>query len=95
MAHDVDITHNAERHRYELRVDGELASIAEYTPAGARFVFDHTETAAAFRGRGLAEKLVRAALEDVRKRNGGVVPSCSFVAEFMDEHPEFADLLGK
>ncbi len=93
MSEQIEITHNTDQHRYELRVDGELASVAEYTRAGGRFVFDHTETADAFRGRGLAEQLVRAALEDVRSRNAGVVPSCWFVAEFIEEHPEFGDLV--
>jgi len=90
---DIEITNNTEANRYELRVDGELASIAEYTPSGGRLVFDHTETLPAFRGRGLAAKLVAAALADVRERKFGVVPSCWFVAEFIDEHPEFGELV--
>jgi predicted GNAT family acetyltransferase len=94
MDEQIEVNHNAAEHRYELTVDGVLASIAEYTPAGGRFVFDHTETMPAFRGRGLAEQLVRAALSDVRSKNTQIVPSCWFVAEFIESHPEFADLVG-
>jgi len=90
---DIDITHNEQAHRYELRLDGELVCIADYTPSGGRFVFDHTESFPAFRRRGLAAKLVAAALEDVRQRKIGVVPSCWFVAEFIDENPEFSELV--
>jgi len=90
---DIEITNNTEASRYELRIDGELASVAEYTPSGGRLVFDHTETLTGFRGRGLAAKLVSFALDDVKKRNVGVVPSCWFVADFIEEHPEFSELV--
>ena len=87
------IVHNAEASRYELFVEDQLASIAEYNRRGDQLFFDHTETAIRFRGRGLAERLVRAALDDVRKQGLGVVPRCWFVAEFVQEHPEYRDLV--
>jgi predicted GNAT family acetyltransferase len=93
MTDDIDITHNAEESRYELRIGGEVASIAEYTPRGETLVFDHTVTEPGFRGRGLAAKLVRAALDDVREQKRNVVASCWFVAEFIDDHPEYQDLI--
>jgi predicted GNAT family acetyltransferase len=45
------------------------------------------------RGRGLGSELVRAALDDVRRRGATVVPTCWYVAEFIDAHPEYGDLL--
>jgi predicted GNAT family acetyltransferase len=89
------IVHNTERQRYELFEDETLASVVEYRPAGDRIVFDHTETARTFRGRGLAAVLVEWALNDVRKRRLSVVPQCSFVADFLEKHPEFEDLRDK
>jgi predicted GNAT family acetyltransferase len=89
----MNFTHNEKDHRYELRVDGELASIAEYTPSDGTLVFDHTYTEPTFRGRGLAAQVVRAALDDVRKGGRKIVPSCWFVAEFIDEHPAYQDLV--
>ena len=38
--------------------------------------------------------LMRAVLENVRAQGLKVVPACPFVADFIDRHPEFADLLG-
>jgi hypothetical protein len=45
------------------------------------------------RNRGLGAELVRGALDDVRRNGRTVVPQCWFVAQFIDEHPEYADLL--
>lgn len=89
----VEIEHNVEASRYELRVDGELASTASYSTQADRIVFPHTETLPRFRGRGLAEQVVRRALDDARAERRVVVPQCWFVAQFIDEHPEYADLL--
>lgn len=87
------ITHNPDRHRYELFVDDALASFAEYRLDGDSVVIFHTETAGAFRGRGLAAELVEWALNDVREKGQTVVPQCWFVADFIQDHPEYRDLV--
>jgi predicted GNAT family acetyltransferase len=79
--------------RYELLLDGEIASVADYRVEGEHVVFPHTRTEPALRGRGLAEQLVRFALDDVRPTGLTVVPACWFVAEFIDDNEEYADLL--
>jgi hypothetical protein len=33
------------------------------------------------------------ALDDARRRGWRIVPQCPFVAEFIAEHPEYADLV--
>jgi predicted GNAT family acetyltransferase len=45
------------------------------------------------RGQGFGAELVRRALDDVRAGGGSVVAQCWYVAQFIDEHPEYADLL--
>jgi predicted GNAT family acetyltransferase len=47
---------------------------------------------AAIGGRGIAGRLVRAALEHARAAGLKVVPRCSYVADYLDKHPEYADL---
>ena len=84
---------NEERSRYELVVDGELVGVADYRAEGDTWVFPHTEVASARRGQGWGAELVRAALDDVRAAGGTVVPRCWYVAEFIDAHPDYRDLL--
>ena len=78
---------------YKRQVDGELAGVADYRLDGGTFVFPHTEIDPSMRNRGLGAQLVRGAPDDVRRNGGTVVPRCWFVAQFIDENPEYADLL--
>jgi predicted GNAT family acetyltransferase len=87
------VVHEPERDRYALVVDGEVLAVAEYQDDGARVVMHHTYTEPQHRGQGYAALLVEGALEDLRARNRTIVPSCWFVAEFIDGHPEYRDLL--
>ena len=40
-----------------------------------------------------AAQLVRYALDDVRRSGRPVVATCWYVADFIDEHPEYRDLV--
>jgi predicted GNAT family acetyltransferase len=88
-----EVRNNAERSRYELVLDGELIGIADYRHLDGRTVFPHTEIRPAQRGRGWGAELVRGALDDVRTSGRQVVAQCWYVAEFIDDHPQYADLL--
>jgi uncharacterized protein len=90
---DVQIRKRDDLERYELLLDGTVVSYADYVDDGHQVTFPHTATAPEFRGRGLAAQLVRAALDDARAIGRTVVPACWFVAEFIDEHTEYADLV--
>ena len=89
----VAVRNNPERSRYELTLDGELVGVADYRDLAGRRVFPHTEIRPALRGRGLGAQLVRGALDDARTAGHTVVPQCWFVAEFIDDHPDYRDLL--
>jgi len=89
---DVVVRDNSELSRYEVLVDEEVAGIADYRVDGDVLVFPHTEIDPRMRGRGLGEQLVRGALDDVRRRGAKVRPSCSFVREFIQLNPGYADL---
>lgn len=86
------VHHNAAEKRYEITAAGET-SVAEYERTGDTIIFTHTYVPPALRGRGLAEQLVRRALEDARAAGQKVVPQCSYVARFIDRHREFQPLL--
>lgn len=91
-ADEINVVHNAAERRFETTVEG-LLSVAEYELAGGVVVFTHTLVPAELRGRGIAEKLVRAALAWARAGRRRVVPACSYVATFIRRHEEFQDLV--
>jgi predicted GNAT family acetyltransferase len=83
------VRHNVAEHRYELDTDHGLA-IAVYREQGDRAIFTHTEVPPQDEGKGIASQLVRAALDDTRRRGLKIVPACSFVVAFVRRHPEYA-----
>jgi len=84
--------HNPGEQRFEVEVDGHL-SVADYERHGKVIHFTHTFVPVELRGRGVAEKLVRAALNYAREEKLRVVPACSYVARFIDRHSEFQPLV--
>ena len=72
---------------------GEHLAHLDYLIEGRRMVCTHTFVPPALRGQGLAEQLVRAALAEARSNGWRVVPACSYVAVFIERHPEYRDLL--
>ena len=88
----VTVTDAAGQHRYEGRVDGELAAVAEYIRTPELVVFTHTEVLPGHEGRGISSELVRQALDAVRGQRLKVLPLCPFVAGWMQRHPEYGDL---
>ena len=88
-----EIRNNGDRRRYELVIDGELVGIADYRVVRDVVVFPHTEIERSRRGHGLGAQLVRHALDDVRASHRQVQPQCWYVAQFIDENPEYADLV--
>jgi predicted GNAT family acetyltransferase len=86
------VRHNVTANRYEAEVGGHLA-VADYRRENERIIFTHTFVPPELRGRGIAEQLVRTALDEARRDGRRVVPQCSFVARFIRRNPEFQSLL--
>ncbi|MEU6410179.1 GNAT family N-acetyltransferase [Microbispora sp. NPDC046933] len=84
---------NAAASRYEILLDGAVAGFAQYRLRGGSMVFPHTEIRDEFEGRGLGSMLVGRALDGARAAGLRVVPLCSFVAWYIQKHPEYRDLV--
>jgi predicted GNAT family acetyltransferase len=87
-----EVRDNPAQSRYELLEDGRLLGVADYRPMGETLAFPHTEIVPSRRNQGLGHRLVKGALDDVRRKGAKVVPYCWFVAEFIEENPDYADL---
>ena len=82
-----DVIHVPEARRFEIR-SGNAVAVAEYVRGEGTLVFTHTYVPPELRGRGLAERVVRVALDYARAERLRVVPSCSYVAALVERHPE-------
>jgi len=88
----VEVTHNLEQGRFQVEIESHLA-VLEYQLDGSTITFTHTGVPTELEGRGLGSKLVRAGLDYARTQAYQVVPSCSFVASYIQKKPEYQNLL--
>ncbi len=78
--------------RFEIERDGHIAYL-EYNLAGKVLQLIHSEVPQALRGHGLAPELAKAALEWAREHNIKVDVICPSVADYLEKHPEYSDLV--
>ena len=87
----VSVRHNDSEHRFEATVEGKLC-VADYNVSKGEIAFTHTFVPPELRGRGIAEALVRTALEYAKSERLRVIPACSYVATLSRRHREYVQL---
>lgn len=93
VAEQIEVTDAPEHDRYELSIGGEVVGFIAYRARPGLIAFVHTEVDERFQGRGLADRLIRFALDDARARGLAVLPFCPFVKAFIERHREFEMLV--
>ncbi|MFG2076632.1 GNAT family N-acetyltransferase [Nonomuraea maritima] len=88
-----EVVDNSTESRFEILVDGKVAGFADYRLLPTKIIFTHTEVLPEHEGQGLAGKLVGHALQASADTGLRVVPSCPYVARYIERHPEFKDLV--
>ena len=89
---EISVRHNESECRFEAEVDG-FMGVAEYALRDGEMTMTRTFVPPELRGRGIAEKLVRAGLEHAQAQHFRVVPACSYVEMFIKRHREFQTLV--
>jgi len=90
---DIDVRNNIGENRFETEIEGHTA-FAEYKRRGDTIWFTHTEVPHALEGRGVGSALAKYVLDYAAANSLKVVPSCPFIAQYIETHPEYAPLLG-
>jgi uncharacterized protein len=85
----IEVKNDESQGKYFAEVGGGEAVVWYERTGDHTLDFRHTIVPEALRGGGIGEELVRGALEDARRRGDKVIPSCPFVAHFIDRHPEY------
>jgi predicted GNAT family acetyltransferase len=93
MPDSIDVTRNDAGLQYEVELNGTPAGLIRYRVDGDVLDMVHTEVDPEFEGGGVGSTLVQRALDDVRERGLYVRPSCPFVAAYIEQHPDYADLV--
>jgi predicted GNAT family acetyltransferase len=85
------VINNPANGRFELDVEGELATL-DYIETGSTIELRHTQVPPALEGRGIGSALAQAALEYARLSGKRMIPTCPFVRHYINRHPAWADL---
>ena len=93
MPDDLRVQHDRESQRFCVKLYGYEACLM-YSQQGKEVDLYHTYVPEVFRGRGIAEKLCKAAFEHAKKGNLQVVPSCSYICDYyLKRHPEYGPIV--
>ncbi len=90
----LQVVHNEKENRFEIDVNGKLAK-ADYRLKPGQITFTHTEVPKELGGKGIAQKLVKTALDHAKSNNLKVVPLCGFVSSFIQRNSEYESLVAK
>ncbi len=90
---DVTVVHNAAASRFEAHRGGERIGLIDYRTHGNTVDLVHTEVDPALQGAGIGGELVQGALDAIRIEKMTIIPSCPFVADWLQDHPDYQDLL--
>ena len=87
------VRHEPDARRFVIELAGGTGVLTYRELEGSVLDLDHTFVPPALRGAGVASQLTEHALRYARERGYRVIPSCPFVAAFIERHPQHRDLL--
>ncbi|HZJ04777.1 MAG TPA: GNAT family N-acetyltransferase [Nocardioidaceae bacterium] len=91
---NVTVTDNADKNRYEAADEsGVVSGFVTYEKREGLLIFTHAEVDDAVEGLGVGSALARGALDQARTTGLQVRPACPFIADYIDNHPEYQDML--
>ena len=92
MADEMVVEHDRAGSRFLVKLQGYEACVM-YRLLGKEIDLYHTYVPEVFRGRGMAEKLCKAAFEYAKANALAVIPSCSYISEaYLKRHTEYEPL---
>lgn len=89
---DPEIRDEADARRYALTVDGEVA-VVTYNRVEGGLMVTETLVPIPLEGRGIASRLARHVLADVKARGLVILPVCPFFSSYLKKHPEWAEVV--
>jgi len=91
---DFEIKQDTEKNRFVTYVEG-YEAVVEYTLKNNVIDLYRTFTPPELRGKGVAGKLVKYALEHAKENNLKVIPTCSYVRGYIERHENYKELLAE
>ena len=90
----VRVVDNPTEDRFEGFVGERLVGFVTYRATPGSVALLHAEINPDLRGHGLGSALAHGVLEAARARGVRVTPRCPFIVAYVEDHPEYDDLVG-
>jgi uncharacterized protein len=90
---DTKVVDVPEKGRFEIQLGDRVVGLASYHVDGTTMTLPHTEVDPSVGGRGIGSALVAGVLDAARERGLTVLPYCSFIRHYIQQHPELVDLV--
>lgn len=90
---DLTITENSDVGIYEATRDGITVAGVTYSRTGDRVTLLATSVFPEFRGQGIAGALLGGVLDKLLAEGATATLSCPFATEFVNAHPEYAEVI--
>lgn len=88
----INVRNNPAENRYEAEIEGHIA-LAEYRLKDDVIIFIHTGVPPELGGQGIASKIARFALDDVRAKGQKAIPLCPFIKGYIERHEAYQPLV--
>ena len=89
----LDVQHDPEQKKFIAQLDdGEEGYLKYEKRRGNTLDYVSTYVPVSQRGKGLASQVVKHALDYAHQHDFYVIPSCPFVSDYIERHPEYASL---
>jgi predicted GNAT family acetyltransferase len=89
----IAILDHPEDEYYEITSGDDRVGVLVYHVIGSNLTITHTWIDESHRGQGLASMLIRHALDDIRTKGVTVSNYCPIVGGYVENNPEYGDLL--
>lgn len=90
---NLDIKHDVDKHLFYVKVKGGNAELKYDRHKDNYLVYKETVVPNESRHLGVGSALVEHALDFAKNRGLKVVPTCSFVASYINAHPQYKDIV--
>lgn len=88
MSEQIQVEHNPQNQCFSAVVDGHQAVLEYRTVDEQTLDFCHTFVTDTLRGKGVAAVLAKAAFAYAKEQQLKVIPSCSYIATYMQRYPQ-------
>ncbi|SET56929.1 GNAT family N-acetyltransferase [Hymenobacter actinosclerus] len=89
----LSVQHQPENQEFTVSQEGHSAELSYSRPTEGVIDFTHTFVEEELRGQGIGDELAKAGLAYARENNLKVRTTCSFMAGYVAQHPDYQDLL--